>query len=63
MQREGTAVGGDRNGETITCEEFGYTMDTRKVWWIAETKEKFTYEDGCFFPYDGPIVHGTGYTF
>ncbi len=63
MQREGIAVGGDHDGETIVCDEFGYTMDTNKVWWISETKEKFTYEDGRFYPYDGPIVHGTGYTF
>ena len=63
MKREGIAVGGEHNGETITCEEYGYTPTTVKIWWIRETKEKFSYEDGEFYPYEGPVVFGTGYTF
>ena len=42
---------------------FGYTPDTMRIWWLPATKEKFSYEDGCFYPYDGPVIHGTGYTF
>lgn len=63
MQREGVVVGGKRDGETITCEEFGYTPTTLKIWWLPDTKEKFSYEDGRYYPYEGPIVHGTGYSF
>lgn len=47
------------DGESISCEPFGYTPDTMKIWWLPETKEKFSYEDGCFYPYDGPVIHGT----
>ncbi len=63
MQREGVVVGGIHNGDKIVCDDFGYTPTTERVWWIPDTKEKFTYEDGYYYPYEGPIVHGTGYTF
>lgn len=63
MQREGAVIGGEHDGETITCEEFGHSPATEKIWWLPETKEKFSYEDGGFIPYDGYIVHGTGYSF
>ena len=54
MEREGTVCGGEHDGDT---------PDTMRIWWLPATKEKFSYEDGCFCPYDGPVIHGTGYTF
>ncbi len=63
MEREGRACGGEHDGEMLVCEEFGYAPDTTKVWWLPHTKERFTYEDGEFFPFDGYVIHGTGYSF
>ncbi len=63
MQREGKVIGGAHDGEIVSCEEYGYTPATVKIWWIRESKEKFSYEDGEFRPYDGPVIFGTGYTF
>ncbi len=63
MRREGIVRGGVRNGESITCDEYGYSPATLRIWWIPETKELFSFEDGEFRPYDGPVIHGTGYTF
>ena len=57
------ALDGVHEGTRITCEEFGYTPSTQKVWWIPSTKEKFTLDELGFLPYDGPVIHGTGYTF
>ena len=48
--------------ESITCEEFGYTPGTERVWWIPQTKEKFLLRSRGFQPYDGPVIHGTGYS-
>lgn len=63
MKREGVVCGGEHDGETIACEPFGYTPSTMQIWWVPETKELFSYDDGEFFPYEGPVIHGTGYTF
>lgn len=63
MKREGIVCGGEHDGETIACEPFGYTPTTTQIWWLPETKEKFSFENGEFYPYDGPVIHGTGYTF
>ena len=63
MQREGRVCGGAHDGMTITCEEYGFTPTTERIWWIPTTKELFSYEDGIFHPYEGPVIHGTGYTF
>ena len=63
MKREAVVYGGEHDGEAITCEDFGYTPDTRMIWWIPETKELFSYENEMFIPYDGPVIHGTGYSF
>ena len=57
---------GEEIGE-VTCDSFGYTMDARQVWWIPETKKKYLYIDlgdfAYFDLYEGPVVHGTGYSF
>lgn len=65
-----TAVELDEFGEEIgelECESFGSTMDTRPVWWNPETKKKYLYldlgDEAYFQPYEGPVIHGTGYTF
>lgn len=63
ITREGTACGGAHDGAVITCEEYGYAIDSTKVWWIPETKELFTYEGGEFIPFDGPVIHGSEYSF
>lgn len=63
MEREGVVNGGVHDGELISCEPFGYAPDTTRVWWLAQSKEKFTYDEDGFHPYEGPVVHGTGYTF
>lgn len=63
MEREGRVAGGPHDGEQIVCEGFGYTPTTLRVWWLPDTKEKFLLEDDVFLPYDGPVIHGTGYTF
>lgn len=36
---EGTCVG------EITCEEYGHTLDSRRVWWVPETKKKYLFCD------------------
>ena len=39
MEREGTVCGGEHDGEPISCEPFGYTPDTMRIWWLPATKE------------------------
>ena len=51
MEREGTVYGGEHDGEPISCEPFGYTPDTMRIWWLPATKEKFSYEDGCCYTF------------
>lgn len=55
-------LGMPERGE-ITCEIYGYAINTTPIFWLESTKETFTYAYDCFVPYDGPIVHGTGYSF
>lgn len=63
MQKTLPIVGDPLGRDEVTCEPFGYTIDASEVWWIPQTKEKFVLSWDEFRPYDGPVVHGTGYTF
>lgn len=63
MQRTAPVVGDEKGREELTCESYGYTMDGDQIWWIPETKETFVFAWDVFRPYDGPVLHGTGYTF
>ena len=66
-----TAMAVDEFGEEVgeeTCDRFGYTPSAQQVWWNPETKKKYLHveisDDFSYFePYDGPVVHGTGYSF
>ena len=45
MQRRAIAY---ENGECvgeITCEEYGHTLDSKRVWWVADTKKKYLFYD------------------
>lgn len=66
-----TAMVVDEFGEEVgeeTLERFGFTPEATQVWWDPATKRKFLHVDvsgdlNYFEPYDGPVVHGTGYSF
>lgn len=79
MQRSAKAY---ENGEyvgKITCEEYGHTLESRRVWWVPETKKMYLYIDADEFVggggvlggsaepyfelYTGPIIHGGGFSF
>ena len=45
MQRRAIAY---ENGECvgeITCEEYGHTLESKRVWWVPDTKKKYLFHD------------------
>ncbi len=80
MQRSAHAFVDGVDIGNITCQDYGHTLASERVWWIPETKKMYLYVDAeeftdahasaktdapqsYFVPYDGPVIHGGGFSF